>query len=111
MGRLPSGTPSLKKLLRTSWRMLILMAVAEARPFFSPAFLAELEPCSSFRFSFVRTRNEKLAARQTLYATLFDAFLEAGSGGRGGLPQPGESVLAPALLPSADLCALSGAFS
>jgi len=110
MDRLPNGTPSLKNLLRTSWRLLILMAVAEAQPFFSPAFLAELEPCSSFRFSFIRARNEKLAGRQAIYATLFDAFLEAGSGDRSELPQPGESALAPGLLPAADLCALSGAF-
>jgi hypothetical protein len=111
MDRLPNGTPSLKNLLRTSWRMLILMAVAEAQPFFSSAFLAELEPCSSFRFNFVRTRNKKLAGRRALYATLFDAFLEAGSNDRSEVPQPGESALAPGLLPAAELCALSGAFS
>jgi hypothetical protein len=111
MDRLPNGTPSLKNLLRASWRMLILMAVAEAQPFFSPAFLAELEPCSSFRFSFVRARNQKLAGRQAVYATLFDAFLDSGSGDRSNLPQPGESALAPALAPAAELCALSGAFS
>jgi hypothetical protein len=41
-----------------------LMAVADAQSCFSPAFLAELEPCSSFRFDFLRARNEKLAGRQ-----------------------------------------------
>jgi hypothetical protein len=35
-GPLPHGTPSLKDLLRMSWRSLILMAVADAQPFFSP---------------------------------------------------------------------------
>jgi hypothetical protein len=107
MDRLPNGAPSLKNLLRISWRLLILMAVAESQTFFSPAFLAELEPCSSFRFNFVRARNEKLTGRRALYATLFDAFLEAGSSGRSNAPQPCKSVLAP----GPELCALSGAFS
>jgi hypothetical protein len=79
MDRLPYGTPSLKNLMRTSWRLLILLAVADARQFFSPAFLAELEPCSPFRFDFLRTRSQKLAGRQALYATLFDSFLETGA--------------------------------
>jgi hypothetical protein len=107
MDRLPNGTPSLKNLLRISWRLLILMAVAEAQTFFSPAFLVELEPCSSFRFNFVRARNEKLAGRRALIAALFDAFLEAGSGDRSDAPQPRKSALAPGL----ELHTLSGAFS
>ena len=79
MDRLPHGTRMLKDLLRMSWRSLILMAVADAQQFFSPAFLAELEPSSPFRFDFLRARNQKLAGRQSLYAVLFDAFLEAGA--------------------------------
>lgn len=88
MDKLENGTAVLKDLLRMSWRTLIVMAVAENHTFFSSAFLAELEPCSNFRFSFLRSRNQKLAGRQALYATLFDAFLEAGEGDPGGIPLP-----------------------
>ena len=79
MDRLPHGSAMLKDLLRMSWRSLILMAVADARQFFSPAFLAELEPCSAFRFKFLNARNKNLAGRESFYAVLFDAFLEAGA--------------------------------
>jgi hypothetical protein len=78
MDRLPHGTPSLKHLLRMSWRSLILMAVANAQRFFSARFLAELEGCSSFRFSFLRARDQKLDGREALFPRIFEAFLEAG---------------------------------
>ena len=38
--RLPRGEPALKKLLRMSWRSLILMAVARSHRFFTSGFLA-----------------------------------------------------------------------
>jgi hypothetical protein len=88
MDKLENGTSVLKDLLRMSWRTLIVMAVAENHTFFSSAFLAELEPCSNFRFGFLRSRNQKLAGRQALYATLFDAFLEAGEADPGRIPLP-----------------------
>jgi hypothetical protein len=88
MDRLENSASVLKDLLRMSWRTLIVMAVAENHTFFSPAFLAELEPCSNFRFGFLRSRNQKLAGRQALYATLFDAFLEAGEADQCGIPLP-----------------------
>jgi hypothetical protein len=99
MDRLPHGARLLKDLLRMSWRSLILMAVADAQQFLSPAFLAALEPSSPFRFGFLRARNEMLAGRQALYAVLFDAFLEAGPGGQSELPLPGQSLPMPMLLP------------
>ena len=73
--RLPDGDPVLKRLLRGSWRSLILMAVARSHRFFSPAFLAELEGYSPFRFAFQRERHKRLAGRKGLYRVLFDAFL------------------------------------
>ncbi|HEY1160778.1 MAG TPA: hypothetical protein VGE83_09125 [Terracidiphilus sp.] len=88
MDRLPNGSAVLKDLLRMSWRSLIVMAVADTQEFFSPAFLDELEPSSSFRFDFLRARKKRLAGRQGLYAFLFDAFLEAGEGGKDGLAMP-----------------------
>jgi hypothetical protein len=111
MDRLPHGTGLLKDLLRMSWRSLVLMAVANARQFFSPAFLADLEPSSPFGFDFLRARNERLAGRQALYAILFDAFLEAGPGERSGVPLAGESLPDTNLPPAADLRFLSNSFA
>jgi hypothetical protein len=111
MDRLPNGTPALKNLLRMSWHSLILMAVADAHQFFSPPFLAELEPCSSFRFNYLRARNETLTGRQALCAVLFDAFLEAGTSDRSGIPLPGESSPAPVLHTVAELPALCNSFA
>jgi hypothetical protein len=76
MDRLPHGSDMLKGLLRMSWRSLILMAVAESHQFFAPGFLREAERHSPFRFAFLRARRDRLAGRQGLYATLFEAFLE-----------------------------------
>ncbi len=98
MDRLPHGSAMLKELLRLSWRSLIVMAVAYSNEFFTPEFLAEAERRSPFRFEFLRARRDRLAGRQGLYATLFEAFLEphdrsneirTGSRDRGGyIPQP-----------------------
>ncbi len=75
--RLPHGDPALKRLLRMSWRSLILMAVARSPRFFSRSFLAEFEPTSPFRFEFLRARHKKLAGRTGLYKVLFESFLES----------------------------------
>jgi hypothetical protein len=76
MDDLPNGTRMFKKLLRMSWRSLIVGAVANSHEFFTPAFLEQAEGWSPFRFAFLRARNERLTSRQGLYATLFEAFLE-----------------------------------
>ena len=88
MDHLPNGTEMLKKLLRMSWRSLIVGAIANSHEFFSSSFLEEAEHWSPFRFDFLRARNERLTSRQGLYATLFDAFLEARDGDGGELPLP-----------------------
>jgi hypothetical protein len=95
MDRLPHGEPMLKNLLRMSWRSLILMAVANAQRFFTKSFLGELESCSAFRFKFLRDRNRNLAARESLYALLFDAFVEAAPAGPSALPIPSISTQPP----------------
>jgi hypothetical protein len=92
MHRLPHGSEMLKDLLRMSWRSLILMAVADAKPFFTESFLAELEPCSPFRFDFLLEKNRTLAARESLYARLFDAFVEASPPDPITLPVPAFAV-------------------
>lgn len=73
--QLPDGDPALKRLLRGSWRSLILMAVARSHRFFSETFLNELEPASPFRFAFQRDRHKRFAGRSGLYKVLFDSFL------------------------------------
>ena len=111
MNRLPNGTPGLKDLLRMSWRSLILIAVADLQHLLSPAFLAELEPSSPFRFDFLRSRNGKLTRRQSLYSILFDAFLEAGPDEPSGLSLPSQSVPCAVDSPLADLRSLSNSFA
>ena len=86
--RLPHGEPALKHLLRMSWRSLILMAVARSHRFFTPAFLAELEPASQFRFAFLRARHKRLAGRRGLYRLLFESFLESEDVDLTHLPRP-----------------------
>jgi hypothetical protein len=111
MDRMPGGTQSMKSLLRMSWRSLILMAVADVQPYCSPSFLAELEPCSSFRFGFLHARNESLTGRQALYNVLFDAFIEAGPVDRNALPLPRGSFPAPNAHSIAGLSALGNSFA
>jgi hypothetical protein len=77
LDKLPHGEPALKRLLRMSWRSLILMAVARSHRFFTPGFLAELEPASPFRFGFLRARQKRFAGRRGLYTILFESFLES----------------------------------
>ncbi len=93
MDRLPNGSAMIKDLLRMSWRSLILMAVADSQQYFSKTFLAELEPCSAFRFDFLRDRNKSIAAREALYARLFDAFVEAAPQPAGDVPIPTLPIL------------------
>jgi len=88
MESLPHGTPTLRHLLRMSWRSLILGAVAQSHQFFSADFLEEAERSSHFGFAFLRSRRERLASSQGLYAGLFEAFLEAPQPANGHLPHP-----------------------
>lgn len=88
MDGLPNGSQMFRELLRMSWRSLILGAIAESHEFFMPKFLKEAERCSPFRYGFLRARNKKLASREGLYTTLFDALLEAPSDDEDDLPSP-----------------------
>lgn len=85
---LPDGEPALKRLLRMSWRSLILMAAARSHRFFTRSFLAELEPASPFRFSFLRERHKRLSGRRGLYKVLFESFLESSAVDLSRLPEP-----------------------
>jgi hypothetical protein len=88
MDELPCGTTGFKDLLRMSWRSLIVGAVADSHDYFSPRFVAEAERSSPFRFEFLRARRKRLASREGLYATLFDAFLEGPDEDEETLPAP-----------------------
>lgn len=86
--QLPHGDPALKRLLRMSWRSLILMAVARSHRLFSREFLKEFEPASPFRFEFLRARHNKLSGRSGIYKILFESFLESEVADLTGLPDP-----------------------
>lgn len=88
MDSLPHGSATLRNLLKMSWRSLIVGAVANSHEFFTPKFLHQAEQTSPFRFAFLRARRTRLASRNGLYATLFEAFLEAPQDGDSGLPSP-----------------------
>ena len=94
MDHLPNGSQTFKKLLRMSWRSLIIGAVANSHEFFSPAFIEQAERWSPFRFAFLRARNQRLTSRQGLYATLFEAFLESRESDYGELPLPDDREFA-----------------
>lgn len=85
---LPKATPTLRALLKMSWRSLIVESVAGIEEYFSPRFLTELESSSPFRFRFLRDRHKKLTRRKGLYASLFDALVEAHREDNTRLPQP-----------------------
>jgi hypothetical protein len=85
---LAHGDAALKRLLRMSWRSLILMAVARSSRFFSAEFLAELESASHFRFAFLRARHKRLAGKRGLYKVLFDSFLASPDVDLSHLPVP-----------------------
>jgi hypothetical protein len=88
MDGLPNGDTKFKELMKMSWRSLIVGAVADSYEYFSPSFLADAERYSPFRFEFLRARREKMASRQGLYGSLFDAFLEAPDDDDCELPRP-----------------------
>jgi hypothetical protein len=83
MDTLPHGDPTHKALLRMSWRSLVLMAVAQANQFFTPPFLAALEPRSPFRFAFLRSRRNKLDGKSGIFQRLFEILLAGACDERG----------------------------
>jgi len=102
MDALPHGTRTHKDLLRVSWRSLVLMAVAQAHQYFTPALLAQLEPCSPFRFSFLRARRKKLEGKSGLFQRIFQILLLNEDETPCRLPDPhARRVLTPLVSPAA----------
>jgi hypothetical protein len=77
MDEFAHGSPALKNLLRTSWRSLIIGAIANAREFFTPEFVREIESTAQFRFSFLAKRHKHVSRRKGLYANVFDILSES----------------------------------
>jgi hypothetical protein len=65
------------------------MAVAQAHEYFTPAFLAQMEPRSPFRFAFLRERRERLQGDRGLFERLFEIVTNSDDrSGFNGLPAP-----------------------
>jgi hypothetical protein len=101
MDALPHGTATHKGLLRMSWRSLVLMAVAQAHEYFSPALLQYLEPRSPFRFAFLRSRRKRLDGRSGLFQRLFQILLSNDEEPAIQLPTPHPQQSFPLMQPAA----------
>jgi hypothetical protein len=77
MDEFAHGSPALKNLLRTSWRSLIVAAIANARAYFSPEFVRELQSTTQFGFSFLAKRHKHVSRRKGLYGNVFDILSES----------------------------------
>ena len=95
MDDLPHGSRIHKDLMRMSWRSLVLMAVAQAHEYFTPKLLAQLEPCSPFRFGFLRARRKKLDGKSGLFQRLFQLLLTTADAAASDLPSPVRSTALP----------------
>jgi hypothetical protein len=78
MDEFAHGSPALKNLLRTSWRSLIVAAIANARHYFTPAFVRDIETTAQFRFGFLARRHKRVSRRKGLYTNVFDILSESG---------------------------------
>jgi hypothetical protein len=94
MDALPDAPALNKSLLRMSSRSLVLMAMAQARTCFTPAFLARMEPSSPFRFKFLAKRKQKLNGDRGLFQRIFQILLNS------------ENSSEASLLPAPALCAI-----
>jgi hypothetical protein len=91
VGVAESGT--LKELMRRSSRSFLLRCAGEAGEFYTPEYLARIEGCSPYRFSFLNRRREQFARRQSAFTRLFETFLAAGD------DEPAFPLLPSALMP------------
>ena len=66
---------ALKELIRGSGNSVLIRSAGEAGEFFTPAYLAELERHSPFRFEFLVDRRQRMARRSALLGRLFESFL------------------------------------
>jgi hypothetical protein len=100
MDALPRGSRIHKDLLRMSFRSLVLMAVAQAHEYFSPALLADLEPRSPFRFAFLRARRKKLEGKTGLFQRVFQVLLSNDQDVGCQLPSPRARQILPLIPPT-----------
>ncbi len=70
-----AGTPpAITELIRTSFFMLLTWAVGEARQFYSPTYVRELERLSPFTFEFLRSRRRRFTRSRGILERLVGAF-------------------------------------
>ena len=88
MAALPFGSRTLKDLLCSSWRSLMVNAIAESHRLFTQPYLMEARRSSPFRFKFLQARRKRLSRRRGLYESFFNTFLEGPEDFPESLPQP-----------------------
>ncbi len=69
-----SAPPAIQELIRTSFFMLLTRAIGDARQFYSPAYVRELERCSPFTFDFLRSRRRRFTRKCGILERLVAAF-------------------------------------
>jgi hypothetical protein len=76
MDCLPGGNcRELRELIERSSRSMLIRAAGEAPDLYTRDYLAKLETCSPFRFSFLNDRRKRLESRKGILNRLFEAFL------------------------------------
>jgi hypothetical protein len=68
-----AAPPAIKDLIRTSYFMLLTGAAGEARQFYSPAYVRELERHSPFTFEYLRSRRRRFTRKRGILERLVGA--------------------------------------
>jgi hypothetical protein len=67
---------ALRDMIERSSRSLVIRCAGEVPDLYTPAYLAELETHSPFRFAFLNSQSRQFSRRTGLLIRLFEAFLE-----------------------------------
>jgi hypothetical protein len=81
-----TAPPAIKELIRTSFFMLHTGAAGEARQFYSPGYIRELERRSPFTFEFLRSRRRCFTRKRGILERLVRAFSVSDVSREGSLP-------------------------
>ena len=66
---------ALRQMIARSCLSFLVRSAGETGEFYSPAYIAEIETLSPFRFGFLNDRRQRFARHSGLLARLFEAFL------------------------------------
>ncbi|HVX66714.1 MAG TPA: hypothetical protein VHA11_08940 [Bryobacteraceae bacterium] len=75
-GMAAPGCQPLEELMVRSAASMFIRSIGDAAEYYTPAYVAEAEKHSPFRFGFLNARRREFERRGPLVAQLFDAFLE-----------------------------------